>query len=972
MLFSVIQHSNLAQPSFYCRHNFKLLSLAYSKNQIFKGTKSPQNHFHFTKRLATTVSQPPSTSINEDLINHSENEKKWSKRWGDSSRKTSLEILQKLSHNSTKLPALSEESIDRHFYVLAMFPYPSGKLHMGHVRVYTISDAIARHSNITFTTVTHPMGWDAFGLPAENAAIDRGLNPALWTKENIDNMRTTLKSMLLDIDWDKEFATCDPEFYRWTQFLFLQLWKRGLVYQKEAEVNWDPIDKTVLANEQVDKNGCSWRSGAKIEKRKLKQWFIRISKFSESLLQNLDLLENWPEKVKQMQRNWIGKSIGAEFTFSTEINGSEFKIPVFTSRPDTIFGVSYIAISKNHQLASERNFSKEKAEEIKEFIKKIDSFKGINETNSKLGIDTGLFAKHPLDPNRKIPIFIANYVLSDYGSGAVMGVPAHDQRDYDFAISNSLNNFASVIESGSGEKVEIPFCDKGILIKNSQNGIFGGLSSEEASERILEKCIQSGSGLKKTQYKLRDWLVSRQRYWGTPIPFIHCADCGPVPVPDSDLPVKLPLDIQLSQRGGNVLDTLDDWKKVECPSCGKQAKRETDTMDTFVDSSWYYFRFLDHKNNNLPFDPQIIQKDMPVDIYIGGIEHSILHLLYSRFLTKSIQTDGKFKFYSSKNDAQAEHEHFQTLEQSSLGKSEPFLSLLTQDPKTERFLHPSELEFTSGSNETPIVTYEKMSKSKHNGVDPESVISQYGADVTRLYMLFKAPPQDVLEYDTKSIVGIHRWVLKLTRIINTIKPKFKPIKDMKELADREDWSKENNEIYKLTQTSIKMATEVFEKNYSFNTVIASLMTLSNNISSTLETRNLDELHPSVIYAMDCLLIILSPMAPSVSEELFERLHATDKEYKGSIFAYKWPKVDETGFLSEMKTCVVQVNGKTKMTLEVETELFNDKSLLLDKLSSHSEVKAVLLNKKTGTPLDIIKTIVVPRRSLVNYVVSKNK
>ncbi|PVV00913.1 hypothetical protein BB560_004689 [Smittium megazygosporum] len=833
MLFSVIQHSNLAQPSFYCRHNFKLLSLAYSKNQIFKGTKSPQNHFHFTKRLATTVSQPPSTSINEDLINHSENEKKWSKRWGDSSRKTSLEILQKLSHNSTKLPALSEESIDRHFYVLAMFPYPSGKLHMGHVRVYTISDAIARHSNITFTTVTHPMGWDAFGLPAENAAIDRGLNPALWTKENIDNMRTTLKSMLLDIDWDKEFATCDPEFYRWTQFLFLQLWKRGLVYQKEAEVNWDPIDKTVLANEQ-----------------------------------------------------------------------SEFKIPVFTSRPDTIFGVSYIAISKNHQLASERNFSKEKAEEIKEFIKKIDSFKGINETNSKLGIDTGLFAKHPLDPNRKIPIFIANYVLSDYGSGAVMGVPAHDQRDYDFAISNSLNNFASVIESGSGEKVEIPFCDKGILIKNSQNGIFGGLSSEEASERILEKCIQSGSGLKKTQYKLRDWLVSRQRYWGTPIPFIHCADCGPVPVPDSDLPVKLPLDIQLSQRGGNVLDTLDDWKKVECPSCGKQAKRETDTMDTFVDSSWYYFRFLDHKNNNLPFDPQIIQKDMPVDIYIGGIEHSILHLLYSRFLTKSIQTDGKFKFYSSKNDAQAEHEHFQTLEQSSLGKSEPFLSLLTQgmvhgitykDPKTERFLHPSELEFTSaskiplikGSNETPIVTYEKMSKSKHNGVDPE-------------------------------------------------------------------------------------ATEVFEKNYSFNTVIASLMTLSNNISSTLETRNLDELHPSVIYAMDCLLIILSPMAPSVSEELFERLHATDKEYKGSIFAYKWPKVDETGFLSEMKTCVVQVNGKTKMTLEVETELFNDKSLLLDKLSSHSEVKAVLLNKKTGTPLDIIKTIVVPRRSLVNYVVSKNK
>ncbi|PVU94431.1 hypothetical protein BB561_002551, partial [Smittium simulii] len=793
MLFSLLTHKKVNALSIDLSAR-AISNLFTQKQNNFYSKASIKNPSYYIKsRPLTSLADQNSLSSTAQAFCFKDIEAKWVERWNYSSRKNANAILS-THHNIQKKN--SERSLDStkntFFYVLSMFPYPSGDLHMGHVRVYTISDSIARYHHLTGKNVIHPMGWDAFGLPAENAAIDNDVSPNEWTKKNIQTMKSQLKTMLVDVDWEREISTCDPEFYKWTQYIFLQLWKSGLIYQKNASVNWDPVDMTVLANEQVDKNGNSWRSGAKVEKKKLKQWFLKISDFSEELLQDLDKLELWPENVKQMQRNWIGKSVGVEFDFSVKTLDKNLTLSVFTSRPDTIFGVSYIAISTEHYLVDKKYLPSDKAESIIDFSKSLSKNSDKN-INSKIGIETGLFASHPLDPKKKIPVFIANYVLADYGSGAVMGVPAHDSRDFDFANANGITDFIS--DSGKSEL----FCEKGVLKKIPANDIFGGLSSDDAAKRILEICKISGLGRVKTQYKLKDWLVSRQRYWGTPIPFVYCSSCGPTPVAESDLPVKLPVDVSLSKRGGSILNSLEKWKNTKCPSCGNHAVRETDTMDTFVDSSWYYFRFLDNLNNKLPFDPVKINSLMPVDIYIGGIEHSILHLLYSRFITKALQTSSTLKYNSSVlNEVKKDLDNPLSIENT----VEPFKRLLTQgmvhgitfkDPETERYLKPNELEYTNeseipwikSSKKKPLISYEKMSKSKFNGVDPRSVIAEYGADVARLYILFKAPPQDVLEYDTKSIVGMQRWVAKLFRIVSMVEIKFKPIKDYKILSDRD-------------------------------------------------------------------------------------------------------------------------------------------------------------------------------------------
>ncbi|KAJ2362024.1 Leucyl-tRNA synthetase, mitochondrial, partial [Coemansia sp. RSA 2610] len=559
-------------------------------------------------------------------------EAKWKARWAEIK-------VQRQRQQQDQAP-LSAEDIEQLFYVLVMFPYPSGVLHMGHVRVYTISDMLSRFHKMNGQRVVHPMGWDAFGLPAENAAIERGIAPDEWTRSNIAVMKDQLSRILADFDWDRELATCDPAYYKWTQHIFLQLLKHDMVYRKEAVVNWDPIDQTVLANEQVDKDGRSWRSGAVVEQRKLKQWFARITDYAQELLDDLETLD-WPEHVKSMQANWIGRSEGAELEFVLDMPVSPNQrqsIPVFTSRPDTLFGVSYLAIAPDHPLVSREYLPAQCADAVLQCAQELinsQSGGGDRSQRTKAGVFTGLYARHPLDTNRRVPVYVADYVLSGYGTGAVMGVPAHDTRDYEFCQANAVPVHPPVIEPGSTDTGgdSAVFTGLGVLRNIPENGAFGGMSSKDAHLAIVAAAATRGLGKAVVNYRLRDWLLSRQRYWGAPVPVIHCQSCGAVPVPESDLPVKLPEDVVLSGRGGSPLAHATDWLNCECPKCRQPAKRDTDTLDTFVDSSWYFLRYADPHNPALPFGSLAASAAMPVDIYIGGVEHAILHLLYSRFIS---------------------------------------------------------------------------------------------------------------------------------------------------------------------------------------------------------------------------------------------------------------------------------------------------------------------------------------------------
>ncbi|MEH1816143.1 MAG: leucine--tRNA ligase [Nostoc sp.] len=863
-------------------------------------------------------------------------EEKWQKTW--------VEL------GLDKTPTVSNKP---KFYALSMFPYPSGSLHMGHVRNYTITDVIARLKRMQGYRVIHPMGWDAFGLPAENAAIDRGVPPAKWTYQNMAQMRQQLQRLGLSIDWECELATCSPDYYKWTQWIFLQFLQAGLAYQKEAAVNWDPIDQTVLANEQVDNEGRSWRSGAIVERKLLRQWFFKITDYAEELLNDLHKLTGWPERVKSMQANWIGKSTGAYLEFP--IIGIDEKIGVYTTRPDTVYGVSYLVLAPEHPL-TKRVTTKEQQAAVEAFIKEVSHQSELERTSEdkpKRGIPTGGKAINPFT-GEEVPIWIADYVLYEYGTGAVMGVPAHDVRDFKFAKNYDLPadfvivspddvaGFDLTPTSDIDEVTQLiqieynqAYTEPGILINS---GAFTGMTSTDAKQAIIEYAEQQGFGKVRVQYRLRDWLISRQRYWGAPIPVIHCLNCGIVPVPDRDLPVQLPEEVEFTGRGGSPLTQLESWVNVPCPTCGTPAKRETDTMDTFIDSSWYYLRFPDAKNEHQVFDSSKINDWMPVDQYVGGIEHAILHLLYSRFFTKVLRDRGLLNF------------------------DEPFQRLLTQgmvqgltylNPKKggkDKWI-PSNLVNSADPRDPqtgePLQRlYATMSKSKGNGVAPEDVISKYGVDTARMFILFKAPPEKDLEWDEADVEGQFRFLNRVWRLVTD----YIAAGVSRKKAQLSDLTKVEKELRRAIHTAIQAVTEDVEDEYQFNTAISELMKLSNALTDA-DGKN------SPIYAegIRTLVVLLAPFAPHIADELWHLLGESD-----SVHTKTWPSFDPAALVADEITLVIQVMGKTRGSIQVPAQA--DKAAL-EKYARESEIAQRYIEGK-----EIKKVIVVPGK-LVNFVVS---
>ncbi|KAB2581228.1 Aminoacyl-tRNA synthetase class I conserved site [Lasiodiplodia theobromae] len=819
--------------------------------------------------LRTAFTQP-------DRVDFQAIDTKWRQRWADAARNASANALA----NRPKA------------YVLSMFPYPSGILHLGHLRVYTISDVLARFKHMQGYDVIHPMGWDAFGLPAENAAIERGIDPAEWTVSNVAKMKEQFGGMNGRWDWDRELMTCDPSFYKHTQRLFLLLHERGLAYQEKSLVNWDPVEKTVLANEQVDANGKSWRSGAKVEQIYLKQWFLRITDFKEDLLNDLDLLakdDRWPERVLSMQRNWLGKSKGSKLNFQIKASPdakSLADVEVFTTRADTLFGVQYVALSLRHPLVQELANTNAS---LKTFLEEANGLP----PDSKDGfLLPDVYAINPASefatPDTKVqdplPVYVAPYVLDDYGSGAVMGVPGHDTRDFAFWKKNQGSK--PVITVVAPESTKSPsvregeaFVHKGKLTKAC--GPFKDLDSDTAINRIVaELCSKGHDAEHVDNWRLRDWLISRQRYWGTPIPIIHCNSCGPVPVPESDLPVELPKlkSGQMLGRGGNPLADIPEFVNTTCPKCKSPATRETDTMDTFMDSSWYFFRFADPHNKKQLIDPKVADARLPVDVYIGGVEHAILHLLYARFISKFLSTTPLWPSGGGKDN-----------------KGEPFRKLITQgmvhgktytDPETGRFLKPEEVDISNKSSpvikatkKTANVSFEKMSKSKYNGVDPGECIAKYGADVTRAHMLFQAPVTEVLEWDEAKITGIQRWLQRVWRVtsyaIEMTTPDSFQNNKLKDVPTADDITLALHQTIKSVNTSLSST-------YSLNTVVSDLTKLTNFLDEMHAKALMDqriEIQAARIYfnqayrrGVKVLLTMLAPVCPAFAEECWEMLH----------------------------------------------------------------------------------------------------
>ena len=834
-----------------------------------------------------------------------------------------------------------EDSTKPKYFALSMFPYPSGDLHMGHVRNYTITDVLARYRRMQGYNVLHPMGWDAFGLPAENAALDRGIHPRTWTYSNMAQMKKQLKPLGLSYDWDRELATCSPNYYRWTQKLFLEFFEAGLAYRKAAVVNWDPVDQTVLANEQVDGEGRSWRSGAKVEKRPLEQWFFKITDYAEELLNDLQKLPHWPERVKVMQENWIGKSSGAYLEFP--IQGMAEKIPVYTTRPDTVYGVSYVVLSPEHPLVALVTTADQKVT-VEAFVQKVTSESEMDRTaedRPKQGVSTGGVAINPFN-GQEVPIWIADYVLFEYGTGAVMGVPAHDTRDYQFATQYGLPIVPVIIAPGKDPVTDAAYTDPGILVNS---GSFDGLESTKAKKEITAHAESQGWGKEQIQYRLRDWLISRQRYWGCPIPIVHCPDCGLVPVPDDQLPVLLPEDFELSGRGGSSLAKVEDFVHTACPHCGGAAKRETDTMDTFIDSSWYYLRFSDATNANQPFDSASVNHWLPVDQYVGGIEHAILHLLYSRFFTKVLRDRGLLNF------------------------DEPFQRLLTQGMvQGWTYVNPNK----SGSaqwipsakvdpsdpkdpetRETLVGSYKTMSKSKYNGVSPDEVIATYGADTARMFILFKAPPEKELEWAEADVEGQSRFLNRVWRLVKEYQEYIdSPAReDEKATSDPKPDPKGEKNLRRAIHTAIQAVTEDVEENYQFNTAISELMILTNALSDA------KALSAAGVYreGLETLLLLLAPFAPHLAEELWSGLTAQTE----GIHRQSWPTLDPSALVADTVTIVVQINGKTRGTFDAPADVAKEQQ---EELARSSEAGTRYLTDAT-----IRKTIVVPKK-LVNFVV----
>ncbi len=886
----------------------------------------------------------------------SEIEKKWQEKWQE------------------KNVFKSENKVEgkQNYYTLEMFAYPSGKLHVGHLRNYAIGDAIARYKKMKGFNVLHPFGWDSFGLPAENAAIDNGAHPGQWTKANIDNMRRQLKLMGLSYDWDREISTYTPEYYKWNQLFFIEMYKKGLVYKKRSYVNWCPDCNTVLANEQVEDGKCWRHSKTDVIQKELSQWYLKITDYAEELLQGHEELKgHWPDKVLAMQKNWIGKSIGSEINFVLDYkfdgnsrdkesnlnigNDGEVIIPVFTTRADTLFGVTYAVIAPEHPLVEEIVLKENPS--LKDAVAKMINEDKINRTaedKEKEGMFTGLYVINPVN-NEKVPLWIGNYVLMDYGTGAVMAVPAHDERDFFFAKKYNLPIrivINPVDKDGNPEKIVVEEMEgaytlNGILVNSDE---FDGTKNVEAKIKITEKLEKEGKGKKTVNYRLHDWLISRQRYWGTPIPVIYDEDGNIYLEEKGNLPVKLPTDIEFSGKG-NPLETSEEFKNVILPN-GKKGRRETDTMDTFVDSSWYYLRYLDSHNTEKPFEKENADSWTPVDQYIGGIEHAVMHLLYARFFHKALRDMGL------------------------VATNEPFKRLLTQgmvlgpsyySQNERKFYFPKDVEikdgkaFSKSTGEELTVKIEKMSKSKNNGVDPEEIVKEYGADPARVFTLFAAPPEKELEWNVNGLAGAYRFINRLFLIIS----------DSFEFADK-NAGKENNygidlskrsekdeEIQKKLHQTVKKVTESIEDDFHFNTAIAAVMELLNDMTTYKQEvidKNDISTESKKIWkeVLDKVILLIAPFAPHIADELWEIIGNTT-----FTFEEEWPTFEEELTKEHKMNLVVQINGKIRETIPAKIGLSKEE---YEKLAFDSEKI-----KKAVEGKEIVKVIVVPNK-LVNIVV----
>lgn len=812
-------------------------------------------------------------------------EKKWQKIWDE-----------------TNAYQIKNDPTKPKYYVLEMFPYPSGNLHMGHVRNYSIGDVIARYKTMNGFNVLHPMGFDAFGMPAENAAIKHGVRPSDWTEDNMANMTRQQKEMGLSYDWDRKVATCHEDYYKWTQWLFELFYKKGLAYKKKASANWCETCHTVLANEQVIDGKC-WRCDSDVVKKDLEQWFLKITDYADVLLKDLDKLKGWPNRVKIMQDNWIGRSEGAQFSFDVPEYGE--KIPVYTTRPDTVFGVSYVVLAAEHPLVKKFIKGKENEQEILKFIEEVHNMNEIERTSSeseKKGMFTGVYAVNPFN-GEKVPVWVTNYVLYEYGTGAVMGVPTHDERDFMFAKKYNLP-MKIVIQNKDNsltlETMENAYTDDGVLVNSGQ---FTGMNNRKAITAMIDWLEENKLGERHVNYRLRDWLISRQRYWGAPIPVIYCPHCGEVLVPEEDLPVKLPRDVKFETGATSPLAQSEEFVNCTCPKCGGPAKRETDTMDTFICSSWYYMRYADPHNDKMPFSKEAVDYWLPVDQYIGGIEHAILHLLYSRFFTKVLKDAGLVKF------------------------DEPFTNLLTQG-----------MVIKDGS---------KMSKSKGNVVSPEEIIKKYGADTARIFILFAAPPERDLEWSDQGVEGAWRFIQRVWRIVLSYAEKVKENQPL----DKNTLTKDEKELFRILNVTIQKVTEDIGTRGTFNTAISSIMELVNAFYAFKDGGLNTGLAREVVIN---LIKLLAPFAPHVTEELWQKIGQT-----GSVHHTTWPTFDLEATVADEIEVVVQINGKVRSKIMIASSATREAQQ--EKALADEKIKGLIEGKT------VVKVISVPQK-LVNIVV----
>jgi len=798
---------------------------------------------------------------------------------------------QKFWHDNNSFQVVEDPNKEK-FFCLSMFPYPSGQLHMGHVRNYTIGDVISRYQRMQGKNVLQPMGWDAFGLPAENAAIKNKVPPAAWTYQNIDYMRGQLQRLGLGYDWQRELATCTPEYYRWEQWLFTRLYKKGLVYKKTAAVNWCPVDNTVLANEQVI-DGCCWRCDTKVERREIPQWFMKITDYADQLLADLEQLDGWPDQVRTMQANWIGRSEGVQIDFN--IADSDQSLSVYTTRPDTLMGVSYVAVAAEHPLALQAAENNAELNAFVEECRKMETSEAALETAEKKGVATGLMATHPVT-GEQVPVWAANFVLMSYGTGAVMSVPAHDQRDFEFAQKYGLA-IKQVIEPVDDSEINLDqaaFTEKGRLLNSQQ---FDGLSSEQAFDAIATFLTEQNKGERQVNYRLRDWGVSRQRYWGTPIPIINCPDCGSVPVPEADLPVRLPEDVTVD-GSGSPIKSMPEFYQCKCPQCGADAERETDTFDTFFESSWYYARFTCPDNEEAMLDERA-DYWLPVDQYIGGIEHAVLHLLYARFFHKLMRDEGL------------------------VSGDEPFKNLLTQG-----------MVLKDGA---------KMSKSKGNTVDPQALIDQYGADTARLFMMFAAPPEMSLEWSDKAVDGANRFLRRLWRAVVEHAEKGGT-----EKLDASMLSEALQNLRRQTHQALTKVSDDIGRRHTFNTAIAAVMELMNAVAKNSDDS--PQARAVMQESLELIVLMLSPITPHICHQLWQTLG-----HQEAVIDATWPKVDEAALKQDQIELMIQVNGKLRSKISVAADA--DQKAVEALAFADENVQKFTQDK------DVRKVILVPGRLL---------